>query len=78
MNLNEIRSRYLSENYDLLDASSKACQEVLLFKITKSTLSKHVTIKGGVIIAHISKDKRRATRDFDFDFMKFSLSDDSI
>ena len=78
MDLNKIRGSYLSENYSLLDASSKACQEVILSKIAKSALSKQVTIKGGVVIAHISKDKRRATRDFDFDFIRFSLADDSI
>ena len=27
---------------------------------------------------NISKDKRRATRDMDFDFIKYSLSDESI
>jgi hypothetical protein len=47
VDLNEIRGSYLSENYSLLDASSKACQ---------------------------SKDKRRATRDFDFDLRHRLLS----
>jgi hypothetical protein len=62
----------------MIEASSKTCQEVLLAKIAKSTLSKHVTIKGGVIIQHISKDVRRATIDFDFDFIKYPLDEDSI
>ena len=47
-------------------------------KLAKSSLSKNVTIKGGAIIQHISNDKRRATRDFDLDFIRYSLRDDSI
>jgi len=78
MNLNEIRNSYILEGYVLLDASNKTCQDVILSKIAKSALSKNVTIKGGVIIQQISKDKRRATRDFDLDFIRYSLEDDSI
>lgn len=78
MNLDDIRSGYTSEGYNILDASSRTCQDILLFKISKSTLSKHVTVKGGVIIQHISKDMRRATRDFDLDFIRYSLDDDAI
>jgi hypothetical protein len=78
MNLGEIRDSYIANGYDILDASSKAAQEVVLSKIAKSELSKNVTIKGGVIIQFISQDKRRATRDFDFDFIRYSLTDDSI
>jgi len=78
MNLNDIRNSYISENYNFLDATSKTCQDVILSKISKSSLSKNITIKGGVIIQHFSNDKRRATRDFDLDFIKYSLSDDTI
>ena len=76
MNLDEIRNSYISEGYDILDASSKASQDVILSKIAKSALAKNVAIKGGVIIQFISQDKRRATRDLDF--IRYSLSDDSI
>ncbi|MCL2442711.1 MAG: nucleotidyl transferase AbiEii/AbiGii toxin family protein [Treponema sp.] len=78
MNLNNIRNSYISENYEFLDASSKTCQDVILSKISKSSLSKNITIKGGVIIQHISNDKRRATRDFDLDFIKYSLNENAI
>ena len=54
MNLDEIRNSYISEGYDILDASSKASQDVILSKIAKSALAKNVTIKGGVIIQFIS------------------------
>ncbi|MDR2590604.1 MAG: nucleotidyl transferase AbiEii/AbiGii toxin family protein [Oscillospiraceae bacterium] len=78
MNLYDIRKGYIAQKYNAANASSRACQDVLLNKIAKSTLSENVTIKGGVIISHLSKDKRRATRDFDLDFIRYSLDDNSI
>ena len=78
MNLSDIRKGYVAQKYSAANASSRTCQDVLLNKIAKSTLSKNVTIKGGVIISHLSKDKRRATRDFDLDFIHYSLDDSSI
>jgi len=78
MNLYDIRKGYVLQKYSAANASSRTCQDILLSKIAKSQLSKNVTIKGGVIISHLSKDKRRATRDFDLDFIRYSLDDDSI
>ncbi|MDR2570996.1 MAG: nucleotidyl transferase AbiEii/AbiGii toxin family protein [Oscillospiraceae bacterium] len=78
MNLNDIRDIYKSEGYEILDASSKACHDVILSKLAKSSLSKNATVKGGVIIQHISKNKRRATRDFDLDFVRYSLDNEAI
>jgi len=46
--------------------------------IGKSSLSNSVTVKGGVVMQHLSGDSRRATQDFDFDFIKHSLSEHSI
>lgn len=41
-------------------------------------MNKNVTIKGGVVMYGLSNDKRRATRDLDLDFIKYSLDDDAI
>jgi len=60
------------------DAIAKVCGEIILHKIAKSSKSRNVTIKGGVVMMNISKDLRRATRDLDLDFIKYSLADDSI
>lgn len=54
------------------------CQDIILIKISKSGFKEHITIKGGVVMHNISKDKRRATRDMDMDFIKYSLDDNSI
>ena len=37
-------------------------------------MNKNVTIKGGVVMYGLSNDKRRATRDLDLDFIKYSLA----
>ena len=69
---------YINEGYDFLDASAKVCQDIILAKISKSSLNRNITIKGGVVMHNISKDSRRATRDLDLDFIKYSLDDKSI
>lgn len=78
MNLDELVKKYVFIGYDLPDALSKVAQDVIILKISKSSLNQNVTIKGGVVMHSISKDKRRATRDIDFDFIKYSLDNDSI
>lgn len=78
MNLKDMRQIYINDGYDFLDASAKVCQDILLAQISKSTLSRNITIKGGVVMHNISKDNRRATRDLDLDFIKYSLDEKSI
>ena len=78
MDLREMRQNYIDGGYEPLDASAKVCQDILLAKISKSSLNRNITIKGGVVMHNISKDNRRATRDLDLDFIKYSLDDKSI
>ena len=78
MNLNELIQKYIDKGYNRIDANSKVSQDIILLKINKSNFKKHITIKGGVVMHNISKDKRRATRDMDIDFIKYSLNDKSI
>lgn len=78
MNLNEIVEKYIKVGYKKDDAISKVAQDIVLLKISKSRFKEHITIKGGVVMHNISKDKRRATRDMDMDFIKYSLDDESI
>lgn len=70
MNLNELIEKYVEIGYKRDDAISKVAQDILLLKIGKSRFKEHITIKGGVVMHSISKDKRRATRDMDMDFIK--------
>ena len=78
MDISDLINIYINKGYNLVDASSKVSQDIILYKISKSSLSKNVTIKGGVVMHNISNDIRRATRDIDFDFIRYSLDDEMI
>ena len=71
--------------HDLLDmgyneemAQAKLCQDIILKAISQSKLSRNVTIKGGVVMRSLTKNIRRATKDLDMDFIRYSISDASI
>jgi predicted nucleotidyltransferase component of viral defense system len=68
----------IDEGYVDENAEAKVCQDIVLKALAESTLSRNVTIKGGVVMRSISKNSRRATQDMDIDFIRYSLSDDSI
>ena len=78
MNLSTIFNNYIQAGYSNANAISKTCQDVILFKISNSNMSKNITIKGGVAMMAISNDKRRATQDLDIDFIRYSLKDSAI
>jgi len=78
VNIEHIINNYLGLGYETNDVESKASQDIILSKISKSKFKNHITIKGGVVMHSISNDKRRATRDLDLDFIKYSLEDKSI
>lgn len=78
MDLNRLVNNYLNNGYSRTLAISKVCQDVILSKISDSNFNRNVTIKGGVVMMTISKDKRRATQDLDIDFIRYSLDDYSI
>ena len=64
---------YVDEN-----AEAKVCQDLVLKALSESSLCRNATIKGGVVMRSITHDSRRATQDIDIDFIRYSLSDDSI
>lgn len=78
MSLEDIVRHNIENGYDLIDARSKVAQDVILNKISKSKFKNNITIKGGVVMHSISNSVRRATRDLDLDFIKYSLEDKSI
>ncbi len=78
MNLRDVIQKYLDEGFSDVNAISKVCQDVILLKISKYNMSDKVTIKGGVVMMQLSKDKRRATNDLDIDFIRYSLDDKAI
>ena len=54
------------------------CQDIILKAIASSSLSRNVTIKGGVVMRSKTGNVRRATQDIDMDFIRYSLADEAI
>ena len=73
MNIYEIVNKYIKSGYSEDDAIPKVAQDIILLKIGNSKYNKNITIKGGVVMHNISNDMRRATRDMDIDFIKYSM-----
>jgi len=67
-----------SNGYNETNAISKVSQDLLLIAVSNSSLKRNVTIKGGVVMRSKTKNTRRATQDLDIDFIKYSLSNESI
>ena len=65
MNLLEEIEKVKSEGYGEANAQARVCQDIILYGISKGSLSRNVTIKGGVVMRNISKNARRATQDID-------------
>ena len=78
MNLQEEIEKIKKEGYNEANAEARLCQDIILKAISESSLRRNVTIKGGVVMRNLSGSVRRATRDIDLDFIKYSISDESI
>jgi len=76
--LSALIANYRKLGYPSFLAISTACQDVLIAKIAASPLSQNVTVKGGVLMHSMSGSERRATRDFDLDFLRFPLTEEGI
>ncbi len=76
--LEKMAAQYVKEGYTELLAEARVCQDVVMKAISKSTMNRNVTIKGGVVMRSITGDVRRATRDIDFDFIKYSIDENAI
>jgi len=77
-NLERMAAGYRAEGYSAALAEARVCQDIVLKAISESSLSRNVTIKGGVVMRSITGNVRRATRDIDFDFIKYSIDEKSI
>ena len=77
-NLAAIRDSYIDDGLSYAQAEARCAQDAMLDLIAKSSLARNVTIKGGVLMQHISRDSRRATVDFDLDFVRYPIADASI
>lgn len=78
LNIKELVDRFVDEGYSEKNAEARVCQDIILRAIAESSLSRNVTIKGGVVLRSKTGNSRRATQDMDIDFIRYSLSDESI
>lgn len=78
MNLQQEVDKIKKDGYNEANAEAKLCQDIIIKAISQSSLSRNVTIKGGVVMRSLSKNERRATQDLDLDFIKYSISEESI
>lgn len=69
---------YLDKGYSNKFAEARVCQDIIIKAIEKSNFSENITIKGGVVMANLTGNLRRATEDIDLDFIKYSLNNNSI
>lgn len=75
---NETIAELLSSGYSEVNVEEKLAQDIVLKAISESGLRANITIKGGVVMATLTKDIRRTTMDLDIDFVRYSLGDDAI
>ncbi len=78
MNLLDEVDKIKKDGYSEANAEAKLCQDIIIKAISQSSLNRNVTIKGGVVMRSLSKNARRATQDLDLDFIRFSISEESI
>lgn len=76
--IKEMIQQAVHDGYTDDDAPAKVCQDIVLKALSESSLCRHATIKGGVVMRSITGNTRRATQDMDIDFIRYSLSDESI
>ena len=78
MFINELVNKYTSSGHSYRVAQNLAAEEIVLNKIASSPLADRVTLKGGIVMYNLTKNSRRATQDIDFDFIKYSIDEESI
>lgn len=77
-NLRECINEYMKNGYTRNYAISKVCQDIIINRIYNSEYSDKITIKGGVVMFHLTKNVRRATVDMDIDLINMSIATENI
>ena len=78
MSIRELIDKYRSSGCSLRDAQNLAAEEIILRKIATSQMADHITLKGGIVMYNLSQNNRRVTQDIDFDFIRYSIEEESI
>ncbi len=76
--LKECVNQYIKEGYNRSYAISKVCQDIIINRIYHSKYSDKITIKGGVVMFHLTNNIRRVTVDIDMDLINMSIKAENI
>ncbi len=76
--LQECVNEYIKGGYTRNYAISKVCQDIIINRIYNSKYNDKITIKGGVVMFHLTQNIRRATIDIDMDLINMSIATDNI
>ena len=78
MLIQDIVEKYIKQGHNFRNAQNLAAEEIVINKISSSSLSEYVTLKGGIVMYNLTKNNRRVTQDIDFDLIRYSIDETSI
>lgn len=76
--ISQLQNKYSSLGYSSTDVRLLVAEEIIISKIAQSDLAERVTLKGGIVMYNLTKNSRRITRDIDFDFISYSIDQESL
>ena len=68
----------VAQGYGQAAAQAKVAHDAVLLAMDVCGFKKHSTVKGGIVMSHVTNDIRRTTMDMDIAFVHRSISDTSI
>ena len=78
MLIQDLVEKYIKQGHNFRNAQNLAAEEIIINKISSSSLSEYVTLKGGIVMYNLTKNNRRVTQDIDFDLIRYSIDESSI
>lgn len=78
MNFDALKDRLVADGYSDDTAYAKIAHDIVLKAVQDSGFHDNLTVKGGVVMSSLTAMARRATMDMDFDFLRYSLTNDAI
>ena len=78
MNFDALKDRLVADGYSDDTAYAKIAHDIVLKAVQDSGFHDNLTVKGGVVMSSLTAMARRATMDLDFDFLRYSLTNDAI
>ena len=68
----------VAQGYGQATAQARVAHDAVLLAMDVCGFKRHSTVKGGVVMSHVTNDIRRTTMDMDIAFVHRSISDASI